>query len=56
MKTAFYTAVLLLMASVCMAQSKADRLSLERTTTAIRDAFARGDVEAIVALHHPCCP
>ncbi|MBS1502603.1 MAG: DUF4440 domain-containing protein [Bacteroidetes bacterium] len=53
MKTAFYTALLLLITSVCMAQSKADRLSLERTTKAIRDAFARGDVDAIVALHHP---
>ncbi len=31
----------------------ADRKSLQRTTKAIRDAFARGDVEAIVALHHP---
>ncbi len=30
-----------------------DRKSLERTTQAIRDAFARGDVPAIVALHHP---
>jgi ketosteroid isomerase-like protein len=29
------------------------RDSLERTTKAIRDAFARGDVAAIVALHHP---
>jgi len=33
--------------------SPADRQSLERTTQAIRDAFARGDVAAIVALHHP---
>jgi len=30
-----------------------DKIGLERTTKAIRDAFARGDVEAIVALHHP---
>lgn len=33
--------------------SQADRQSLERTTQAIRDAFARGDVEAIVSLHRP---
>ncbi|HEV2481339.1 MAG TPA: nuclear transport factor 2 family protein [Puia sp.] len=31
----------------------ADRESLKRTTAAIRDAFARGDVETILALHHP---
>jgi len=30
-----------------------DRKALQRTTAAIRDAFARGDVDAIVALHHP---
>ncbi|MGN6640758.1 MAG: YybH family protein [Mucilaginibacter sp.] len=53
MKIAFYTGFLFLITSICMAQSKADKLSLERTTKAIRDAFARGDVEAIVALHHP---
>jgi ketosteroid isomerase-like protein len=33
--------------------AKADRQSLERTTQAIRDAFGRGDVAAIVALHRP---
>lgn len=31
----------------------ADRESLKRTTAAIRDAFARGDIETILALHHP---
>ena len=30
-----------------------DREALKRTTAAIRDAFARGDIDAIVALHHP---
>ena len=30
-----------------------DSISLEHTTRAIRDAFGRGDVDAIVALHHP---
>ena len=33
--------------------AQADRQSLERTTQAIRDAFGRGDVAAIVALHRP---
>src|ERR1700749_3678572 len=33
--------------------SRADRQSLERTTQAIRDGFARGDVAAIVSLHRP---
>jgi len=33
--------------------SPADRQSLERTTQAIRDAFAREDVAAILALHRP---
>jgi ketosteroid isomerase-like protein len=31
----------------------ADRAGLLRTTTAIRDAFGRGDIEAILALHPP---
>lgn len=30
-----------------------DRAALEKTTRAIREGFARGDVAAIVALHHP---
>jgi len=30
-----------------------DREGLKRTTTAIRDAFARGDIDAILTLHHP---
>lgn len=33
--------------------SAQDKKDLQRTTQAIRDAFARGDVDAIVALHHP---
>ncbi len=40
-------------ADVISGGSRADRLSLERTTQAIRDGFARGDVAAVVALHHP---
>jgi uncharacterized protein YcfL len=30
-----------------------DQKSLEKTTAAIRYAFARGDIPAIIALHHP---
>ena len=33
--------------------SLADRQSLERTTQAIRDGFARGDVATVVSLHRP---
>jgi ketosteroid isomerase-like protein len=40
-------------AAVISGGSLADRQSLERTTQAIRDAFARGDVAAVVALHRP---
>ncbi|MEC5142916.1 nuclear transport factor 2 family protein [Chitinophaga sp. 212800010-3] len=36
-----------------LAQTAADRASLNKATAAIRDAFARGDVAAITALHHP---
>ena len=36
-----------------LAGTPADRESLKRTTAAIRDAFARGDIEAILAFHHP---
>ena len=40
-------------AGVISGGSRADRQSLERTTQAIRDGFARGDVAAIVSLHRP---
>lgn len=40
-------------AGVISGGSRADRQSLERTTQAIRDSFARGDVAAIVSLHRP---
>jgi ketosteroid isomerase-like protein len=33
--------------------SNEEKKALEQTTLAIRNAFARGDVPAIVALHHP---
>jgi ketosteroid isomerase-like protein len=35
------------------AGSDADRASLHKTSEAIRAAFARGDIEAIMAYHHP---
>jgi len=30
-----------------------DEIALKKTTAAIREGFARGDVSAILALHHP---
>jgi len=57
MKTIFCFTVILLTYSITFAQVSSptaeDKVGLERTTKAIRDAFARGDVDAIVALHHP---
>src|SRR5450432_1751971 len=35
------------------AGSQEDRASFNKTKTAIMDGFARGDVEAVLALHHP---
>ena len=35
------------------ARTNADRESLEQTSAAIRAAFARGDVPAIMSYHHP---
>jgi ketosteroid isomerase-like protein len=35
------------------ARENNDEVSLQQATAAIRDAFARSDVAAIVALHHP---
>jgi ketosteroid isomerase-like protein len=46
--------LMLFLAGKSNAQTAAqDSISLEQTTRAIRDAFGRGDVAAIVALHHP---
>lgn len=50
----FGTALLLLSCSSNHLDNKInDRKSLEKATATIRDAFARGDVAAIVAMHHP---
>jgi hypothetical protein len=48
-------ALLLLAYSVCnsYARSEKDRDALQKTSEAIRAAFARGDVPAIMAYHHP---
>lgn len=35
------------------ARTNADREFLEKTSEAIRDAFARGDIPAIMSYHHP---
>lgn len=46
--------IILFLAGKSNAQTAAqDSISLEQTTKAIRDAFASGDVPAILALHHP---
>jgi ketosteroid isomerase-like protein len=52
------TLVIALIAAGCLADNKyvgsnADRTSLEKTSQAVRSAFARGDVATILAYHHP---
>src|SRR5580704_8816850 len=37
----------------CYGETAEDRASLLKTTATIRDAFGRGDVNAIAALHDP---
>ncbi len=39
--------------AIATIDTAAELASLAKATAAIRDAFARGDVDAIVALHHP---
>ena len=58
MKTpAILVAIALLMTGCSPARtymgSASDRAALEKTGTAIRDAFARGDIDAVMAYHHP---
>lgn len=57
MKYSFYLLVVVSLLMGCSnnpsGTTPEDRASLIKTTAAIRDAFARGDVPAIVALHHP---
>jgi ketosteroid isomerase-like protein len=40
-------------ATTSRARTEADRESLEKTSEAIRAAFARGDIPAIISYHHP---
>ncbi|NII27987.1 DUF4440 domain-containing protein [Pseudoflavitalea sp. X16] len=54
MKMISYLMIIAFLAGGCAAHKvDDDKKSLEKTTAAIRDAFGRGDVPAIVALHHP---
>lgn len=54
MKMISYLMVIAFLAGGCAAhKADDDKKSLEKTTAGIRDAFGRGDVPAIVALHHP---
>ena len=39
--------------SATLTQEDKDRAALERTSKAIRDAFARGDLATMMAYHHP---
>jgi ketosteroid isomerase-like protein len=52
----YRTLALLFVAAVACkvyAQSADDRFALEKTSVAIRDAFAKGDVAAAMQYHHP---
>ena len=53
MKTLLWMVCVACFSIPCVAQTAQDKESLLRTTAAIREAFGRGDVAAIVALHHP---
>lgn len=39
--------------TAAFADDKADRAAIEKTNEAVRAAFARGDIPAILAYHHP---
>ncbi len=58
MKTFGYIVIVTLLASVCLAGdldsgSPQDRAALAKTSESIRTAFANGDVEEVMAYHHP---
>jgi ketosteroid isomerase-like protein len=58
MKTSCYFIFISLILSSCCSSTQsdnlaADKIALEKTKAAFADAFARGDVKALVALHHP---
>lgn len=53
MKILAWTVLALVSALVGYGETEEDRASLLNTTAALRNAFARGDVDAIAALHDP---
>ena len=53
MKILAWTLLSLASALISYGETPEDRASLLKTTAALRDAFARGDVEAAAALHDP---
>ena len=53
MKTLAWALIFLMSVALGRAETEQDRASLLDTTAAIRAAFARGDVDAIAALHDP---
>ena len=51
MKIVAWIVLSVVSALICSGETAEDRASLLKTTAAIRDAFSRGDIDAIAALH-----
>jgi ketosteroid isomerase-like protein len=45
--------IVLAFVTAASADDKTDRAAIEKTNEAVRAAFARGDIPAIIAYHHP---
>ena len=45
--------IVLSLLTAAFADDKADRAAIEKTSEAVRAAFARGDIPAILSYHHP---
>jgi ketosteroid isomerase-like protein len=45
--------IVVTLVTAASANDKTDRAAIEKTNEATRDAFARGDIPAILAYHHP---
>ena len=45
--------IILSLITAASGDDKADRAAIEKTSEAVRAAFARGDIPAILAYHHP---
>lgn len=45
--------IVLSLLPAAFADDKADRAAIEKTSDAVRAAFARGDIPAILSYHHP---